>query len=138
MRSSVISIDENREILSPSGIVPLEFDRNKVPTGVKKKKKLKYDLSRNISIPIAIRKSIVEKSDTEDTVSTTSEVSSNYIPNKVSKKLLSGFHLIVDEDSELFTLQCSTCCVGWWRQYSRRCAKCETFISFPIYFWVCN
>ena len=116
--------------------MPLEFNRNKVPKLVKHKRKLKYNISQNVSIPIAVRKSIIENDD--DTASTMSEVSSNYIPNKVSKKLLSGFHVFHDKETESYTLECSTCCIGWWRQRSRFCAKCETFISFPIYCWLCG
>jgi len=53
-----------------------------------------------------------------------------------SKKLLSGFHPHYDEESDTLSLQCCTCCIGFWRGLSTRCSGCENLISCPIYCWV--
>lgn len=78
----------------------------------------------------------LEEESDDDTTSTITEDSGVISPTSRSqRKLLSGFHPYHDEETDMLALQCSTCCIGCWRDCSDRCTGCENFISCPIYCW---
>ena len=96
-----------------------------------------YDIQqkRNINENKKINIKHVDLDDTVSTITEISSIGSATVSQKLHKKLLSGFHPYHDEETDMMALQCSTCCIGSWRNCSSRCTGCENFLSFPIYCW---
>ncbi len=135
----------NNEILNPNTLAKVEslvFNRNNPPPGVKRKRQIRIVHEYPPPSPQIIYKkasNIKFIKENDDTASTITQASSDFYPSKslkLTKKLLSGFHPYHDEESDVMALQCSTCCIGCWRNCSHRCTGCENFISCPIYCWM--
>ena len=125
-----IKRNENNVIQSPTDFSSVDFSQPKL---IKVKPEVIKSDERRKSIGL----SLFRQTSSLDSMSSISEENEEQqvTIKHLSKKLLSGFHPYFDEEYGFYSLQCSTCCIGWWRHHEL--PKCETFISFPIYCWLC-
>lgn len=135
-KSLIMDVNELGEVprrKSFAGKNSQTLDENRIAE-IEKKIQKKMSLDGNVNKKIKV---VHHLEDEDDSASTITEVSSYGISSasKLHKKLLSGFHPYHDEETDMMALQCSTCCIGCWRNCSERCTGCENFLSCPIYCW---